>query len=237
MGVMDERSSRIFVGVCLLVLLWIGTYWVYEPGRPATGAEVSFAEPSGPVDLGPGDGGVVAIDPPDPDPRPGPVVRPRETPAPVVEDKPEPPPEGLRVVPPEFRDYVIRPGDTLESIARSLWGDSGLWPAIARSNPLKDPRRLAVGETIRVPVDPENIQGRVVAGEGAAPASTPTADPGWVEYTVQPGDSLTRIARSYYGSVRFADAIFEANRETLSSPDALRVGQVLRLPPTPAGED
>ncbi len=237
MGVMDERSSRIFVGVCLLVLLWIGTYWVYEPGRPATGAEVSFAEPSGPVDPTPGggvgDGGGVVVDPPDP----GPVVRPRETPVPVVQDEPEPAPAGQRVVPPEFRDYVIRPGDTLESIARSLWGDSSLWPAIARSNPLKDPRRLAVGETIRVPVDPENIQGRVVEGDGAAPASTPTADPGWVEYTVQPGDSLTRIARSYYGSVRFADAIFEANRETLSSPDALRVGQVLRLPPTPAGED
>ena len=236
MGVMDERSSRIFVGVCLLVLLWIGTYWVYEPGRPATGAEVSFAEPGGgggPAEPVPADGGGVVVVPPDP----GPVVVPAETPAAVVGETPVPAPEGTRVVPPEFRDYVIRPGDTLESIARGLWGDSSLWPAIARSNPLKDPRRLAVGETIRVPLDPENIQGRVVGGGGTAPASSSTAEPGWVEYTVQPGDSLTRIARSYYGSVRFADAIFEANRETLSSPDALRVGQVLRLPPTRAGED
>lgn len=237
MGVMDERSSRIFVGVCLLVLLWIGTYWLYEPGRPASQADVSF------------DPIPVAQETPEPTPtvvkRPtDPITRPEPNPeiqAPVVlgpKPRPEdqaqgtPGADGPRVIPPKFRDYAIRSGDSFESIARDQLGSSSLWTAIANANPLKDPRRLRVGEVIRVPLDPDNIQGKVVGGEREGETSDPAGDRATaVEYTVRPGDSLTGIARSYYGSVRFADAIFEANKDRLSSPDALRVGQVLMLPP------
>ncbi len=50
--------------------------------------------------------------------------------------------------------------------------------------------------------------------------------------TVQPGDSLTRIASRNYGSgsKRVVNAIFDANRAQLSSPDQLRVGMELVLP-------
>lgn len=227
MGVMDDRSSRAFAGVCLLVLLWIGTYWVYDPGRPATGAEVSFAEQ-------PPDDAHVS-----PDTQPSPVPTPVVVATPPVSDPA--PDRSLRVVPPEFDPYIVRSGDTFESIARQRWGDAALGIVIARANPLKDPMRLRVGELIRVPRDPTNIQGRVVdaSGDPAEPTDRPAAQeptaPAWAEYTVQPGDALTKIARAYYGSSRYADLIFEANRDRLSSPDALRVGQVLRMPPPPPG--
>lgn len=49
-------------------------------------------------------------------------------------------------------------------------------------------------------------------------------------YTVESGDTLTSIARDVYGSSsRYMD-IYNANRDRLSSPSALRVGQELRLP-------
>lgn len=49
-------------------------------------------------------------------------------------------------------------------------------------------------------------------------------------YTVQSGDTLSRISRKVYGrSGRWAD-IFEANRDQLPSPNALQPGQVLRIP-------
>ena len=49
-------------------------------------------------------------------------------------------------------------------------------------------------------------------------------------YTVAAGDTLSRISTKVYGSSgRWMD-IFQANRDTLSSPNALKVGQELRIP-------
>lgn len=227
MGAMDERSSRMFVGVCLLVLLWIGTYWLYDPGADADEMDISFAGSSEPE--------------PEARTMPPPVTREVVEPAPrpIVEEPPPQPPQGVRVVPPQFREHVVRANESYESIARDELGSPTLWEAIARANPLKDPRRLKVGDVIRVPLDPANIQGVVVGDPvqgGDSSAQTPHAEPVPVEYTIRAGDSLTKIAREYYGSVRFADLIFDANRDRLSSPDALSVGQVLRLPPAPPQE-
>ncbi len=49
-------------------------------------------------------------------------------------------------------------------------------------------------------------------------------------YTVQPGDSLGAIAQRFYGDASLYQAIFEANRRILSTPDRIRVGQRLILP-------
>lgn len=49
-------------------------------------------------------------------------------------------------------------------------------------------------------------------------------------YTVQSGDSLYKISKKVYGtSSRYLD-IYQANRDQMSSPSAVRVGQVLRIP-------
>lgn len=49
-------------------------------------------------------------------------------------------------------------------------------------------------------------------------------------YTVQPGDSLGGIAVKFYGRVDYFDRIYQANRQTLSSPDLIRTGQRLVIP-------
>lgn len=46
-------------------------------------------------------------------------------------------------------------------------------------------------------------------------------------YTVEPGDSLSKIA-GHYGTTW--QAIFEANRDTIDDPDMIQVGQVIRIP-------
>jgi len=49
-------------------------------------------------------------------------------------------------------------------------------------------------------------------------------------YTVQAGDTLSRISNRVYGtSSRWMD-IFQANRDQLPSPNALRPGQILQIP-------
>ena len=49
-------------------------------------------------------------------------------------------------------------------------------------------------------------------------------------YTVQSGDTLYKIAEELYGSGDEYQKIFEANRETLDSPDRIKPGQKLNIP-------
>ena len=50
-------------------------------------------------------------------------------------------------------------------------------------------------------------------------------------YEVKSGDTLSKIAREFYGDAMKYPAIFEANKPLLSDPDKIYPGQVLRIPP------
>lgn len=50
-------------------------------------------------------------------------------------------------------------------------------------------------------------------------------------YTVVAGDTLSKIAKQYYGDANKYPAIFDANKPMLSSPDRIYPGQKLRIPP------
>jgi nucleoid-associated protein YgaU len=49
-------------------------------------------------------------------------------------------------------------------------------------------------------------------------------------YKVQPGDTLSKIAKEFYGSPNDYNRIFAANRDKLESPDKIRAGQELVIP-------
>lgn len=49
-------------------------------------------------------------------------------------------------------------------------------------------------------------------------------------YTVQPGDTLGKIAKEFYGNAMEYPKIFEANKPMLKDPDKIYPGQVLRIP-------
>jgi len=49
-------------------------------------------------------------------------------------------------------------------------------------------------------------------------------------YTVQSGDSLSKISKEFYGDPMKYNAIFEANTPMLKDPNAIYPGQVLRIP-------
>jgi nucleoid-associated protein YgaU len=52
----------------------------------------------------------------------------------------------------------------------------------------------------------------------------------YTKHTVKKGDSLSAIAKHYCGDMMKYQAIFEANRNQLTSADAIEVGQVLIIP-------
>lgn len=50
-------------------------------------------------------------------------------------------------------------------------------------------------------------------------------------YTVVKGDTLSKIAKQFYGDANAYNAIFEANKPMLKHPDKIYPGQNLRIPP------
>lgn len=75
------------------------------------------------------------------------------------------------------------------------------------------------------PASPDfgNVQGSVASTEAAAPGTQQT-------YTVASGDTLSHIARRFYGKASRWQAIFDANRDQLDDPDRIRPGQILKIP-------
>ena len=49
-------------------------------------------------------------------------------------------------------------------------------------------------------------------------------------YEIVSGDSLSAIAKQYYGKASEYPRIFEANREVIKDPDLIFVGQKIRIP-------
>lgn len=105
----------------------------------------------------------------------------------------------------------------------------------------KEKAILAVGNLTGVEqvVDKLNIAAGAGAGGTTVAAAAPEAvdpskePPGQTEaafYTVKSGDTLSKIAKQYYGDANKYPAIFEANKPMLKSPDRIFPGQVLRIP-------
>jgi LysM repeat protein len=68
------------------------------------------------------------------------------------------------------------------------------------------------------------------AGMGGPAPGQAAAAPGQ-SYTVKSGDTLSKIAKEFYGDANAYMKIFDANKDKLSDPDKIKVGQVLAIPP------
>jgi nucleoid-associated protein YgaU len=55
-------------------------------------------------------------------------------------------------------------------------------------------------------------------------------EPAAALYTVKQGDSLSKIAKQYYGDAQKYPVIFDANKPMLKDPNLIYPGQVLRIP-------
>jgi nucleoid-associated protein YgaU len=60
--------------------------------------------------------------------------------------------------------------------------------------------------------------------------SLPAPKPKEQAYTVQSGDTLSKISKQFYGDANKYMKIFEANRDQLNDPDKIKPGQVLKIP-------
>tara|TARA_A100001391_G_scaffold155724_1_gene113529 strand:+ start:94 stop:843 length:750 start_codon:yes stop_codon:yes gene_type:complete len=236
---MDERTSRIFFGLCLLVLVWIGVYWMWQPSKEQEptirfGHNPIAPEPERETPLDPvpdTDSDIVVPDIPATDPFTGLIPQGD----PIANNLDNSAAKDRRLIPPEFTQHVVQQGELMQSIAKLYFGSIDEWGVIARANPSVDPRKLKPGMVLRIPKDKDNIQGKVIGGNTEPGVIEPHAasESKVIEYIVQSGDSLSRISQRIYGSSRHAQFIFESNRNILRSMDDISIGQLLKLPPLP----
>lgn len=139
----------------------------------------------------------------------------------------------------EQQTYVVRPGDSVSSIARDVLGNMERTEEIIEVNNLENPDTIEVGTELVLPameaMESDDEDGDAMmekdsyAGETAMEeASTQTISITGDSYTVLKGDHLWDIAERAYGDGNMYTLIIEAN--TLANPDRLEEGTVLTLP-------
>lgn len=125
--------------------------------------------------------------------------------------------------PGQVTTYTVQRGDTLGRIATRF---ATTIQAIAQLNGITNPNLIFVGQVLRIP------GGGVTPPDGGTPPPVTTVPPGQVtNYTVQPGDTLARIAARFGTTIQ---AIAQLNG--ISNPNLIYVGQVLRIPTSGGGD-
>ena len=96
---------------------------------------------------------------------------------------------------------------------------------------------LRVWGTVQTPYEKDQLWDAIKAAGGASPADiiadiAVTNSDHYTKHTVVKGESLSLIAKHYYGPEHIMKykQIFEANRGILDNPDRIEVGQELVIP-------
>jgi nucleoid-associated protein YgaU len=109
-------------------------------------------------------------------------------------------------------------GIPVQNLSVQVKGDVATVTGNALSQADREKAILAVGNTKGIAQVDDQI-------------SVPKQEPEATFYTVQRGDTLSKIARQHYGDASKYPTIFEANRPMLKDPDKIYPGQKLRIPP------
>jgi nucleoid-associated protein YgaU len=126
-------------------------------------------------------------------------------------------------------NFIQAQGVQLQNL--NMEGDKLLIRASAPSADMKN----RVWDQIKL-VDPSfsdliaDIQAPAAAAAAAAAAGGATSTPAARTYTVQAGDSLSKISKQFYGDANKYMKIFEANKDKLTNPDKVKAGMDLIIP-------
>jgi nucleoid-associated protein YgaU len=127
----------------------------------------------------------------------------------------------------KLENHVRMLGLDVKQLKIDVAGETATVSGEAASQAEREKVLLAVGNT-------QGIAGVEDKMTVAPPATKPAeAEPPVEEaqyYTVVKGDSLSKIAKQFYGDAMKYPVIFEANKPMLKDPDKIYPGQVLRIP-------
>jgi LysM repeat protein len=124
--------------------------------------------------------------------------------------------------------YRVKPGDSLERIARRELGDGSRWREIQELNGIADPDIVVLGAKLVLPADaaPRGAEPKALLATNEPRPTQPAG--GARTYTVRKGDVLSRIAQRECGTVKAIPRIVALNPKV--QPDHILVGMQLVLP-------
>ncbi len=105
----------------------------------------------------------------------------------------------------------------VENLEISVDGDTATVQGEAENQATREKTVLVVGNTEGIASVDDQM-------------TTAVQEPEAKFHTVVSGDSLSKIAKVYYGNAMKYPLIFEANKPMLTHPDKIYPGQVLRIP-------
>jgi tetratricopeptide (TPR) repeat protein len=135
--------------------------------------------------------------------------------------------------------HTVRAGETISSMAAQYYGDYRKFHLIAKYNEIEDATRLDVGQQIKIPIvkgvpimgDRHDIRTESGQAVGAMGEDVMVVKR-YAVHVVQPGESLSKIAGTYYGDFKKYDVIADFNG--LPSATSISAGQELKIPETAA---
>lgn len=130
----------------------------------------------------------------------------------------------------EIAEMLRDLGISIENGRISVQGDTVTITGVASDAAEREKAILVIGNTKGVAHVNDQIQIAAAPAQASQAAPQAQQQPQSQFYEVKPGDSLSKIAKQFYGDVNRYSAIFEANRPMLKDPDEIYPGQVLRIP-------
>jgi nucleoid-associated protein YgaU len=102
---------------------------------------------------------------------------------------------------------------------------------LIRGEAPSDDAKNRVWDQIKL-IDPSfgDLVADITVNPNAAPTATTSAAGSGRTYTVKSEDTLSKIAREFYGDASQYMKIYNANRDQLSDPDKIKPGQNLVIP-------
>jgi tetratricopeptide (TPR) repeat protein len=122
---------------------------------------------------------------------------------------------------PDYVLYEIQPGESLSIIAKKYYGDYKKFDVIARYNGIEDATKVKPGQTIKIP---NAVQGMLPATQNQDDLKNAE----FVLHTVQPGQSISRLAQIYYGDYKKFHLIAQYNH--MDDATQVKVGDVIKIP-------
>ncbi|MCX2681299.1 peptidoglycan-binding protein LysM [Galbibacter sp. EGI 63066] len=111
-------------------------------------------------------------------------------------------------------------GLKVKDLKISISGDTATVSGLAYDQSNKEKIVLVVGNSAGIAVVDDQME-------------VENTEPEAQFHTVVSGDTLSKIAKEFYGNAMKYPVIFEANKPMLEHPDKIYPGQVLRIPASP----
>lgn len=127
--------------------------------------------------------------------------------------------------------YTVREGDWLSSVSKHIYGDAEMWREVAAENGLNNPNYIVPGQKITFKVTNEKSrmfqEAYTKVSWHEENTQVRAGEEGVYDVVVVKGDSLSKISERVFGTMNAWTKIYEANKEQISNPDLIFVGQKL----------